>query len=127
MILYIDDDADDREMLDLALRTADPSVQVIFANDGKEGMSFLEEAKANNALPCLIVLDINMPIMDGRTTLESIRRDPALKELPVIIFTSSQNVHDRVFFSAQATDFITKPMSHSALNGIARRLISYCA
>jgi CheY-like chemotaxis protein len=126
MILNIDDDTDDREMLDLALRDVNPSVEVFFANDGQAGLYFLEQAKAENALPCLVVLDINMPIMDGRKTLELIRQDPALKDLPVIIFTSSQNVHDHMFFIDHANEFITKPMSPSALREIAHHLIEYC-
>lgn len=127
MILNIDDDIDDREMLDLALRAVNPAVNVVFANDGQAGLYFLEQAKAENTLPCLVVLDINMPVMDGRKTLELIRQDPALKELPVVIFTSSQNVNDQTFFSTHANEFITKPMSPSALREIAHHLIAFCA
>src|SRR5688572_3785768 len=96
-ILYIDDDADDREMMDLALRAANPAVQVAFAENGLEGIDLLEKAKIDNDLPCLVVLDINMPVMDGRKTLEVIRKDPALTNLPVVIFTSSRNAHDEAF------------------------------
>ena len=126
-ILCIDDDEDDREMLDMALRAANPLVDVAFAGDGRAGLEFLQRAKAADELPCLVVLDINMPVMDGRKTLENIRIDPVLQNLPVVIFTSSQNLNDRNFFAHKASEFITKPTSPSALSVIAHRLLSYCA
>jgi CheY-like chemotaxis protein len=125
-ILYIDDDADDREMMDLALRAANPAVQVAFAENGLEGIDLLEKAKIDNDLPCLVVLDINMPVMDGRKTLEVIRKDPALTNLPVVIFTSSRNAHDEAFFSTKAKELITKPFSSSKLAEIAHRMLAYC-
>jgi CheY-like chemotaxis protein len=125
-ILYIDDDADDREMLNSALRAVNPSVDVSFAVNGRAGLHFLQKAKDDNALPCLVVLDINMPVLDGKKTLELIRQDPGLQQLPVVIFTSSENHHDQAYFQMQAADFISKPFSPSALSAIARRLLQYC-
>lgn len=126
-ILYIDDDADDREMLDLALHKIDPAIQVAFAVNGMAGLHFLKQAQADNELPCLVVLDINMPVMDGKKTLELIRRDLALNDLPVVIFTSSLNSHDKAFFASRANDFISKPLSSSELYNVARQLLKYCA
>ena len=125
-ILHIDDDADDREMLELAFQKIQPDVQFHAAPNGMEGLVFLQNAKAAGELPCLVVLDINMPVLDGRRTLDKIRHDPDLNTLPVVIFTSSQNPNDAHFFNSRATAFLTKPVSFDGLSSIAKKLISYC-
>ncbi|RYF96639.1 MAG: response regulator, partial [Chitinophagaceae bacterium] len=124
MILYIDDDIDDQEMLTSAIHDENPLISISVASDGREGLMVLERASRLNTLPKLVVLDINMPVLDGKKTLEIIRKHPSLSSLPVIIFSSSQNANDKDFFSNYASEFITKPMRPSELKLIARQMIS---
>ena len=70
-ILYVDDDADDREFLSIALKQASPQTQVVLAEHGVAALNYLNETSVRQAkLPCLIILDLNMPVLDGRQTFE---------------------------------------------------------
>lgn len=124
-ILHIDDDVDDHEMLQDALLGLSPAVQVAFARDGRAGVDYLQRAKEENALPHLVVLDINMPIMDGKKTLEIIRADSYFDNLPVVVFTSGNNKLDVGYFTSRNIEVISKPHTNSALNSIAKRLLDY--
>ena len=126
MILHIDDDDDDRDMLESAFQNIRPEVTVVPARDGRAGVAYLENAKVAQSLPRLVVLDINMPVLDGRKTLELIRADNYFNKLPIVIFTSSSNKVDRDFFASRAAEFIIKSSSLADLNNIARQLLNYC-
>ncbi|HEX8039813.1 MAG TPA: response regulator, partial [Chryseosolibacter sp.] len=74
-ILYVDDDPEDIEIFHDAVRTVDPSVEYITATSGGEALKFLNTTQS---LPDYVVLDINMPRMDGKLCLLEIRKDPRL-------------------------------------------------
>ncbi len=111
IILCIDDDADDRALLFDIITKNERNVRVAEAENGSVGLQYLDNAKNSHLLPCLIILDINMPVMDGRKTLEMIRRDPKLQGIPVVVYTSSQSPNDYKFFKSHGAEFITKPMT----------------
>jgi CheY-like chemotaxis protein len=99
MVLMVDDDPDDREMLRKALTEINVEHQFIEADDGVEAMKKLEELLKKGQLPCLIVLDINMPKMDGRQTFVAIKNNNELSKIPIVIFSTSDSVLDTTFFS----------------------------
>src|SRR5688572_24711287 len=72
IVLLIDDDEDDRDMLQQALHSIDGEHSIVEANDGKDGLQQLQSLKATNSLPCLIVMDINMPKLDGKQAFMAI-------------------------------------------------------
>lgn len=123
-ILHIDDDPDDREMLDEVIRQIAPAVEIVSAGDGRAGVNYLKSA---DNLPCLVILDINMPILDGKKTLEVIRQNPSLEKLPVIVFTSSTSKADAAFFLSCKVEVINKPYSSVGLEQVARRIVEYCS
>jgi|GEM_PF-317169 len=90
IVLHIDDDPDDREFVHDAIHAVDPSYIVIEASDGKSGIEFLKKAKSFGDLPCLIILDINMPGMNGFEIYNEIKKDEVLKTLPAVIFTTTE-------------------------------------
>ena len=126
IILHIDDDPDDRNMLQEAIEKLQPDIHLQSAENGLAGLQMLEQAKVTGNLPCLVILDINMPILDGRKTLEKIKRDPVLSQMPVVILTSSQNPNDAAFFNEHAAGFMTKPHNASAFHTIAQEVVNYC-
>jgi CheY-like chemotaxis protein len=126
-ILFVDDDADDRDVLADVLKNTHPQVNAVFAENGLKAIQYLSDKTQTSQLPCLIVLDLNMPILDGKETFKKIRDELNLGSVPVIIFTSSHNPTDRQLFSALGIEFITKPDDFSHLNKIVGHMVSVCS
>lgn len=126
IILYADDDLDDQYIIQEAFRQFDPSLQVVCVSNGKKAMDSLEELDSSGLLPCLVILDINMPVQDGKKTLRDIRTSERFKHLPVVLFTTSSNPADERFASQHRAGFVTKPTAVNDLHSIATRFISYC-
>ncbi len=124
-ILYIDDDQDDIEMLQRALEIIDSSYQLQVANDGQKGLELLAILKQQGRLPRLIVLDINMPRMDGKMTFMNIKADSELAAIPLVIFSTSNSAMDKLFFQNKQVEYITKPVSFDHLVAVAKRLLKY--
>ena len=125
-ILYVDDDLDDLQLLNDAIKKIDQNYIIEEAHDGVEAMDMLEKMKHNGKLPCLIILDINMPKMDGKQTLVAIQNDEILSSIPVLIFSTSSSVLDKVFFEKKHVAFITKPVDFHHFVKVASDLLSYC-
>ena len=123
-ILCVDDDQDDLHLLQKAIRTIDPLYTIEEAYNGVEAIDLLSKMKARGTLPALIVLDINMPKMDGRETFLSIKNDEALSDIPVVILSTSSSVLDRIFFHKKNVEYITKPIHFDTLLSIAEKLLS---
>jgi CheY-like chemotaxis protein len=126
-VLYIDDDQDDLMLLKEAFQAIDPAYIVLQAPNGEEGIQKLHELQAENQLPCLIVLDINMPKMCGRQTFQHIKSTPPLAHIPIVIFSTSSNPQDKAFFEAQNVAYITKPINFCYLTEVAKQLIHICS
>lgn len=122
-ILYVDDDQDDVELLTDAFRDIDPKIKLDIAKNGLEALTYLQ---SRQKLPCLIVLDLNMPYLDGKQTFYKIKADSELQHIPVIVFTSSSNPSDKATFKNLGIDFITKPHNFSAISEAAVRMLSSC-
>lgn len=125
-VLCVDDDLDDRLIISEAIKDADPSLAIIEAKNGIEAHKFLLEAKATGKFPCLVILDINMPLMDGKETLKELKKDEILKTLPVIFFSTSSNPRDQCFSSEYGVDFVTKPANYRAMVTIIKDMLSRC-
>jgi CheY-like chemotaxis protein len=125
-ILCADDDDDDIQMLQEAIREVDGSYRMVKANNGIDALNQLRILKESGTLPCLVVLDINMPKMDGRQTFISIRNNPDYAHIPVVIFSTSSSPLDKMFFAHKDVEYITKPINYDFLVEVAKRLLSYC-
>ncbi len=125
-ILFVDDDEDDRQLLADVVKNTHPEVNIAFAENGLIALQYLSEGQQNLQLPCLIVLDLNMPILDGKETYKKIREELKIDSVPVMIFTSSQNPNDKTLFNNLGVEFITKPDEYWHLNQIVNRMVSVC-
>lgn len=125
-ILYIDDDRDDLQMLKDAVARVDDNYQVIEATNGEQGIRQLQNMKFEEELPCLIVLDINMPKIDGRQAFRMIRSDRDLASIPIVIFSTSNSSIDKLYFQGKDVEYLTKPIDFESLLTVASRLLSYC-
>src|ERR1700694_512556 len=127
-ILYVDDDADDREFFPDAIHEANPRADVVLVENGLKAMDYLYRIKdAHTTLPSLIILDINMPFLDGRETFQRIRTDLALRHIPIVVFSSSENPNDKVWFRNSGAEFITKPNNIVFMNEIVGRMLEQCS
>ncbi|MDB5196873.1 MAG: hypothetical protein JWP88_1244, partial [Flaviaesturariibacter sp.] len=120
-ILYADDDTDDRSWAGEACRIVGASFQINFVENGKQVLDYLKSAP--QILPSLIVLDLNMPEMDGRQTLQQLKSNPDFKDIPVAIVTTSSNKIDKeVCTRLGASLYLTKPDTHLEWQNIIRQL-----
>lgn len=125
-ILYVEDDLDDLFMVEQAFEKYNTGIEVIHAKDGFEAMKFLNALDGSSTLPCLIILDINMPGMDGRETLIRIKQSDRFKEIPVVLFTTSSSDRDMAFARKWNAEFITKPLVYSELEELAKSFTNLC-
>ena len=125
-IFCVDDDLDDLHLLKKAIASIDPEYEIVEAYNGVEALSKLKELSASGQLPALIVMDINMPKMDGRETFLAIKNDEFLADIPLVILSTSSSVLDRIFFHKKNIEYITKPIHFDTLVSIAEKLLSYC-
>lgn len=112
-ILLVEDNPGDVRLTDEALKESKIAVNMSVASDGIMALAMLhrEGEYANRPLPDLILLDLNMPRMDGREVLRQIKADDALKHIPVVILTTSEAEKDIVqAYDLHANCYITKPV-----------------
>lgn len=126
IVLCVDDDPDDQMLVLDIIREIDPTIRVASAVNGVEALRFLEEAKNREELPCLVIMDINMPLMDGKQALARIRKDDDLEGVPVVLFTTSSASMDRTFAASHGVEMITKPINQMELYRVVKHLLSYC-
>lgn len=120
-ILYADDDSDDRNWVNDACRGIDGSLNVHFLENGREVLEHLNNDPQN--LPSLIVLDLNMPELDGRQTLQRLKAKQEFKKIPVVIVTTSSNKMDQEICKKLGADlYLIKPDTHQAWQNIAKQL-----
>lgn len=125
-ILWADDDADDLQMMREILQRSELNFDIIEVRNGKEALDHLDQAKARESLPCLIILDINMPVMDGKETLSIIKKTDDYQSIPVVVFTTSESELDKKFCEKMDTEMITKPPTFQKLESAVVRLLSFC-
>jgi CheY-like chemotaxis protein len=120
-ILLIDDDEDDREIFLEAVKTINPSIHCNVVNSATEAFSVLVNAPS---LPRYIFLDMNMPLMDGRTCLRQIKKDTRYKDINVVIYSTTSDKEEINVFRYLGADYIHKPDSFDEL---LRSLSKYLA
>jgi CheY-like chemotaxis protein len=112
-VLLVEDSPGDVRLTQEALREANRDVELHVATDGVEAMSYLRQQGAHTsaARPDLILLDLNLPRMDGREVLANIKADPSLREIPTIILTTSESEVDIAqSYQLHANCYLSKPV-----------------
>lgn len=123
IVLCVDDDEDDRYLLREALEFLAPDLCIVEATNGTEALTYLKSQERMH-LPCLVILDINMPYLSGRQTIERIQLDKHLCHLNVVVFTSSENPSDRRFFTEKGVNLFIKPFDTTQLQCIVKGFIN---
>ncbi|SBT39521.1 response regulator [Micromonospora auratinigra] len=124
-ILVVDDDPGDVLMIEEALEDSDVEKVIDVVNDGQEAMEFLRrEGRHTDAQrPDVILLDLNMPRMDGRQVLGAVKQDEDLRTIPIVVLTTSNADTDIVgSYTLQANAYVTKPIDLDDFNDVVRRI-----
>ncbi|HYO68638.1 MAG TPA: response regulator [Archangium sp.] len=127
-ILMADDDMDDREFARTAMQESRLMNELRFVEDGEELLDYLYRRGAysdpNSApRPGLILLDLNMPRKDGREALREIKSDPSLRQIPVVVLTTSKAEEDILrSYDLGANCFISKPVTFDGLVEVVKVL-----
>ena len=124
-ILVVDDDPGDVLMIEEALADSDVDKVIDVVADGQEAMEFLrrEGRHAEAQRPDVILLDLNMPRMDGRQVLGEVKGDESLRTIPIVVLTTS-NADTAVVssYTLQANAYVTKPIDLDDFNDVVRRI-----
>ena len=121
--MYAEDDYDDYEPIKEALSQLSDRQLLLHARNGAEAVSFMEHA---TILPCLIVLDLNMPIMDGKEVLLWLKERDEYKTIPVMIFTTSSREDDLKLCQKHGCTFFRKPTLYKDLLHVAQTMLQIC-
>lgn len=125
-ILMADDDPDDREIIQDAISTLHPHEIVCFASNGEEVLQILEELPSSND-PCLIILDLNMPKLNGTQTLKQLKNNQRFRNIPVIIYSTSINpVEKEKCLNLGAHSYVIKPVSYKESIETVKSFLGFC-
>ncbi len=112
-ILVVDDDEEDHLIMQEYFKDLGTEEHVAFVKNGKLALNHLG-LLTDHLFPNLIVLDLNMPVMNGTQTLMELKRNPRLKNIPVIIFSTSENETEKQkSLSLGALDYFVKPSNYA--------------
>jgi two-component system, chemotaxis family, response regulator Rcp1 len=124
-VLLVEDSPGDVRLTREALRDANRSIHLHVASDGVEAMAFLRRQgpHVNAPRPDLILLDLNLPRMDGREVLAHIKEDDGLKTIPTLILTTSEAEADIVkSYQLQANCYLSKPVQFDAFERLVKSI-----
>lgn len=127
-VLLVEDSPGDVRLTQEAFRDANMSIHLHVAIDGVEAMAFLKRkgAHAQAPRPDLILLDLNLPRMDGREVLAHIKQDESLKTIPTVILTTSEAEADIAkSYQLQANCYLCKPVQFDAFENLVKSITDF--
>jgi CheY-like chemotaxis protein len=126
-ILLADDDKEDRLIIEDAFREIGLAHEISFVEDGELVLQYLDGLNGQNDLPNLIVLDLNMPRLNGTETLRILKKHPHYRTIPVKIFSTSMNdIEKEQCLLLGADAYVIKPIKFSECIAIARDFYDFC-
>ena len=125
LILYAEDDPDDRDLFQETLSQKHPGYSLLTFGNGRELLHFLEHERRLDDVS-LVVTDINMPQGDGIEVLKIIKADPRYRPLPIVLFSTNGSPQDYAIASELQTRIVVKPHSYSDLLLMVDELVRHC-
>ncbi|MFL5787637.1 MAG: response regulator [Flavisolibacter sp.] len=125
IIIYADDDLDDINMLQDCMKD-NGQVTLLPAYNGHDALELIDRLNSEQVLPCLVILDINMPVLNGKDTLLKMKSDSNLKNIPVVLFSTTMTTEDKNFATTNGVEFISKPRSFKELEITTNRFLEKC-
>ncbi len=127
LILIAEDDLDDQELISYAFSQIDTEYQLHIVNNGKEAVDYLS-ALPDEALPCLLVLDYNMPELNGAEVIKILSSNERYSNLPKIVFSTSDSPkYIDHCLSVGANEYMVKPSTIDGIKEAIIKMVSYCS
>lgn len=125
-VLWADDDLDDLFIMRAILERAELDHHIVEAYNGQDIMRYLDALKSKADFPCLIILDMNMPVLDGRQTIHNIREIEKYNSIPIVVFTTSRSEKDKLFCQSYGVEMFTKPSELEQLERVVVHMLGLC-
>ncbi|MGZ3922441.1 MAG: response regulator [Flavisolibacter sp.] len=127
LVLYADDDPEDVELISDAFLSYSQNIELMTFPDGIELLNFIQSINPFHAAPCLFILDINMPRLNGKETLRRLRRMESFADVPAVLFSTSSLPADAAFAQNLNAGFVTKPLHSNQIYVIVDQIIEHCS
>ena len=124
-VLLVDDNPADRDLIQETLEEGTTRVEIVAVGDGVEAMDYLAEhpGPKGGACPDLMILDLNLPRLDGWGVLRAVKGDPKLRALPIVVLTSSNAEADvRQCYDLGANSYLAKPMGLAEFRSVVHKV-----
>ncbi len=124
-ILLVEDNPADARLVQEALKRADVPVELVIVEDGEQALEFLHARGdyVHAEPPDLVLLDLNLPGIDGRQVLEAVKSDETLRQIPVIVMTTSESDDDIwTCYDLHANGYVTKPTGVGNLSVVIKAI-----
>jgi len=123
-ILLVEDDQVDVMTILRALKEVHVNNRVVAMENGEAALDYLRDS--SNEQPCIILLDLNMPIMNGIEFLQNAKQDPLLRRIPVVVLTTSEEQQDKMrSFDLGVAGYMTKPVDYRQFVEVVRSINLY--
>jgi len=126
LILYADDDQDDLELVREIFQEYGAVLELRTFGNGEELLGHIAGLDPLEPQPCLIILDINMPVLDGKETLRRLRCLDGYSAVPAVLFSTSTLPHEAVFARKYDAGFITKPLYANQVHELVDEMLAWC-
>jgi CheY-like chemotaxis protein len=123
-ILVVEDDQVDTMTVIRALNEIQVTNPLVHVENGEEALDYLQDSKTEK--PCIILLDLNMPIMNGIEFLQAVKNDKQLKRIPVVVLTTSEEQQDKLnSFDLGIVGYMSKPVDYRQFVDVIRSIDAY--
>jgi CheY-like chemotaxis protein len=126
LVLYADDDYDDIELVKDSFKEYASNIELLTFDNGIAITNYIKNLDPLEPLPCLIILDINMPLKNGKDALKDIRSTVGFEEVPAVLFSTSTMPSDAAFAKAHNAGFLTKPLHADQIHQLIDQMIEHC-
>ena len=125
-VLWADDDPDDLFLMREVLERVDDQHNLVQAINGRQALNYLDAIHHPSDFPCIIILDINMPVLNGKETLAIIRSEERFNSIAVVVFTTSNSERDRQFCERFGVEMFSKPHTYADFEKMIGTLLTLC-
>lgn len=126
VVLYADDDLEDLDFVREALKSYANNIELRTFTDASELLKFSRVSARGGILPCLVILDINMPGLNGKEALRLLRDISGCENVPVVLFTTSTLPFDQQFSERHGAELITKPLNAEQMKITLKKFLAHC-